>query len=381
MRIGIDIRMLGNSNGGIGRYVFELAKNILELDKNNNYYLFFNTSNSLPEEVDFFAKFPNAALVRTVFRHYSFGEQTLFLKLLNSFNLDLVHFPNFNTPVFYKKPFVVTIHDMVHHKIGGSKKSHFLHFLAYKQVIKTAAKKASAIITVSEYSKNDISYFLNVPKNKIKVIYEGTSLPTEVAPENVAKVKEKFLLKKPFLLFVGVLERKKNLVSLTRGLDVLIKKYQHDIDLVVVGKTDRHYPEIKYKALDITYNDHLVFTGYVSDKDLAALYKGAHSFVSASLHEGFGLPGIEAMKFGLPLAVSNIGVFNEIYDDAAIYFNPLDPDDIAEKLHLLIKDAQFHQQLQKKSFRRGQLFDWQKAAAETLAVYNSVIGNNNDSNS
>ena len=172
---------------------------------------------------------------------------------------------------------------------------------------------------------------------------------------------------------VGVLERKKNIKSLTRGLDVLLKKYRHDIDLVLAGKEDKHYPEVKYKALDIKYRDHLVFTGYVSDEELSALYRGAHAFVSASLHEGFGLPGVEAMKYGLPLAVSNLEVFNEVYDNAAIYFNPLDPEDIAEKLHLLAQDVQFHQQLQVNSLRRSELFDWKKAAEETIEIYRQVI--------
>ena len=373
MRIGIDIRILGSGHGGIGRYVLELVKNILVLDVKNEYFLFYNLKNSNPQDIEQFSKFKNVTLVKTTARHYSLAEQTSFLKILNKYNLDLVHFPNFNFPIFYKKPFVVTIHDMVHHKIGGAKKSHLLHFLAYKKVISEAAKNSKTIITVSNYSKKDIHSYLQAPLEKIKVIYEGTSLPMEVTSNDVENVKRKFLLNKPFLLFVGVLERKKNLVSLTRALDVLLKKHHHDIDLVIVGKSDKHYPEIKHKAMDINYKDHLVFTGFVDDRDLAALYKSAYAYVSTSLHEGFGLPGVEGMKFGLPLAVSNIEVFNEIYDDAAIYFNPLDTEDIAEKLHLMVKDTQFHQKLQEKSFQRGQLFDWERTARETLEVYDSAI--------
>jgi len=375
MRIGVDMRMLGSRHGGIGRYVFELAAHILEIDTTNTYFLFYNTKNSEPEDIQFFKKFTNVVFVATTIRHYSLAEQTSFLYLLNRCDLDLVHFPNFNVPAYYTKPYVVTIHDMVHHKIGGAKKSHYFHFLAYKRIIEQAAKNARAIITVSEYSKKDISHFLGTKPEKIHVLYEGTSLPATVSGQDVENVKRKWLLRKPFLLFVGVLERKKNLKMLTRALDVLIKKFHHDIDLVIVGKVDSHYPDIRYKALDITYKDHLVFTGYVGDTDLAALYKAAYGYVSASLHEGFGLPGVEAMKFGLPLAVSNIEVFNEIYDDAAIYFNPLDTDDIAEKLNLMVRDTQYHQKMQEKSFRRGQLFDWKKTAEGTLEIYNQIVTN------
>jgi glycosyltransferase involved in cell wall biosynthesis len=169
---------------------------------------------------------------------------------------------NFNLPVLYKKPYVVTIHDMVHHKISGSKKSHFLHFLAYKQVIKNAAKNARVIITVSQNSKSDIVNFLQAQPRKIEVIYEGSSLNLEVSDEKVFEVKQKYLLNKPYFLFVGVLERKKNIVNLTRGFDEFLQKYKLNMDLVIAGSVDRHYPEIKHKALDIK-NQNRVKSGFI----------------------------------------------------------------------------------------------------------------------
>ena len=368
MNIGLDIRMYGTGHGGIGRYAKELFPRILAMDKENKYFLFYNQSLSA-EDLAALKKFSNAELVQSNYRHYSFGEQTAFLKQLNFYNLDLVHFPNFNFPIFYNRPFVVTIHDMVHHKIGGAKKSHFLHFLAYKKVIESAAKKAKQIITVSEYSKKDISHFLQTPAEKIKVIYEGTSINTEVQESFVNEVKKRYVLNNPYFLFVGVMERKKNLVSLTRGFDSFLQKYKAKVDMVIVGKADSHYPDIKHSALDIKNNSHLIFTGHVEDNELAALYKGSYAFTSASLHEGFGLPGVEALSFGLPLLMSNIEVFNEIYDNSAIYFNPLDPEDIGEKMNLLVRDPQFHQQLQQKSFDRSQHFNWENTARETLQVY------------
>ena len=146
------------------------------------------------------------------------------------------------------------------------------------------------------------------------------------------------------------------------------------MDLVIVGKADAHYPEIRYKAMDVKHSGNLVFTGEVDETELEALYKGAFAFTSASLHEGFGLPGVEALGFGLPLIVSNIEVFNEIYDNAAIYFNPLDPADIGEKMNLLVRDVRFYEQMSQKSFERSGEFSWDRAAAETLGVYNSILG-------
>ncbi len=406
MNIGLDLRLFGYQHGGIGRYSRELFPRVLELDGQNigpseegtepilaprlgnlsaedgkfrspyvanKYFLFVNQRAALEGDLEVFKAFGNAEIVTTKIRHYSLGEQLGFYKVLNKYNLDLVHFPNFNVPILYKKPFVVTIHDMVHHKIGGAKKSHFLHFVAYKKVIKNAAQKAQKIITVSQASKKDIARFLQISFDKIQVIYEGNSLNPEISGSLAEKVKKSYLITRPYFLFVGILERKKNLVNLTRGFDYFLQKYKAGMDMVVVGKSDSHYPEIKHKALDIKHSGRLVFTGAVDDWELRALYKGAYAFVSASLHEGFGLPGVEALGFGLPLLVSNIPVFNEIYDNAAIYFNPLDPEDIGEKMHLLVRDRQFYQQLQQKSFERSLLFDWGKAASETLEVYRRCL--------
>ena len=231
MKIGLDLRLYGIGSGGIGRYCSELFPRVLDLDRVNNYVLFGDAKNFSNQEMANLQKHSNVQFVHTKVRHYSFGEQTSFLRLLNKHNLDLVHFPNFNFPIFYKKPFVVTIHDMVHHKISGAKKSHYLHFLAYKKVIEQVGRLSQKIITVSNASKKDIVSFLNIDAEKIKVIYEGASLKTEVLDSDVEKLKKNFVISKPYLLFVGVLERKKNIVNLTRGFDAFLKKYKIDMDL------------------------------------------------------------------------------------------------------------------------------------------------------
>lgn len=359
--------------GGIGRYCKELFPRILALDEENFYYLFYNKKIADPNQLNIFNRFKNVQLVETNIRHYSLAEQTSFLRLLNKYNLDLVHFPNFNVPYFYNKPFVVTIHDMVHHKISGAKKSRFLHFLAYTKIIERAAKNSKYIITVSEYSKQDITNYLGIPAEKIHVAYEGSSLKTEISDELLNEVKTRYLLKRPYFLFVGVLERKKNIINLTRGFDYFLQKYKADMDLVIVGKADSHYPDIKHKAMDIKNQNSLVFTGQVDEVELCALYKGAYAFITASLHEGFGLPGVEALSFGLPLLASNLPVFNEIYDNACVYFDPLDQKDIGEKMQLLSRDDKFYGQIQHKSFQRSLLFNWENTARETLKIYQKIL--------
>jgi len=368
LRIGLDLRM-AEGDYGIGRYSLELAKKILEHDRANFYYLFVR--NPAKFEKAGFNLYGNVRIVRSNFRHYSVAEQTLFYWQLRRYRLDLVHFMNFNVPVLYNKPYIVTIHDVVHHKLPGNKPVYFLHRLAYRYAIATAARKAKQIITVSNFSKRDIAITLRVPPDKIRVIYEATS-PVAASDSDVVAVRQKYGLNKPYIIFVGVMERKKNLPLLAKGFDLLKEKYHANIQLALVGKIDRYYPEVLEQVRAIRYSRDLVLTGVVSDKEKFALYKGAELFVSASLLEGFGLPGVEAMSLGVPLVVSNTEVFNEIYDNAAIYFDPKDPADIAQKINLLLSDEKYRQLIANNAYARARIFSWDKAALQTIKVYNEI---------
>ncbi len=148
MRIGLDLRMAAEDYG-IGRYSFELAQKIISLDRNNEYYLFVRNVERFKKAG--FDIHQNVHLVVADFRHYSFKEQILFPRLLDSYKLDLVHFLNFNAPLRYNKPFVVTIHDMVHHRLPGNKKRRSLHRLAYRLVMRHAVLNSKKIITVSNF--------------------------------------------------------------------------------------------------------------------------------------------------------------------------------------------------------------------------------------
>ncbi len=169
MKIGFDFRMGGSINAGIGRYSFELLKGLLDL-KQDQYTVFYHPENVSKEDLKIIEE-KGGKLVQAPFRHYSIAEQILFPKLLNQYNLDLVHFPNFNVPIFYRGDFIVTIHDMVHHKISGHKKSRYLFFLGYKYVINFAAQKSKLIFTVTESSKKEIIDYLNIEPSKIIVTH------------------------------------------------------------------------------------------------------------------------------------------------------------------------------------------------------------------
>lgn len=361
--------MGGSANAGIGRYSFELLTKLLE-DGRDSYYVFYHEKNCSPDDIAALRQ-RGAILVPANFRHYSWAEQIRFPRLLKSYGLDIVHFPNFNVPILYKGDYVVTIHDMVHHKISGHKRSTYYKFLAYKYIIQQAAQRAKKIITVTNSAKKDIVDILNVDPNRVAVTYEAPDrFEGELASfENLQKT---FMLSRPYLLFVGTLERKKNIVGLAKGFDLFLKKYKYDMDLVIAGRADAHYPEIRHQALEITHKNNLVFTGFVSNSEQASLYRNAFAFITASLHEGFGLPALEAMQYGVPVLASNTEVFNEVYDNAAIYFDALNPEDIADKINLLVADQPFYESMQKKSLDRSALFDWKETARLTSEIYHQV---------
>lgn len=371
MRIGFDFRMGGSINAGIGRYSFELLNAILDHGSGDKFIVFFNDLNVNPADLAVLRS-KGAELVATRIRHYSFAEQFTLPKILAKHNLDIMHFPNFNVPIRYQGPYVVTIHDMVHHKISGHKKSRLWKFWAYKYIIEQAAQRAQTIITITEAAKKEIVELLHVAPEKIVVTYEAPPAH-EPSKVDIAGVKKKFLLSRPYFLFAGTLERKKNVPMLAKGFDIFLTKYKYDMDLVIAGKVDQHYPEIKDQIMDIQHRNRLVFTDFVTDNDQAALYQGAYAFVSASLHEGFGLPGVEAMRYGIPLLTANTEVFNEVYDNASIYFDPMDPNDIAEKMQLIASQPEFYAQMQTKSVERAALFDWHTAAEQTLEVYHASV--------
>lgn len=366
MRIGIDCRMAGTGEG-IARYVEELVKNLAIIDKTNQYFLI--CSDQFPIANFQFPK--NFKIIKTESPYYSFAEQTRFIWELLKFKLDLVHFPSFNVPIFYPGKFVVTIHDLIHHYFPGKKKSRFFHRLAYRLVIWTAVSRAKKIIAVSNQTKADLIKNFKVPPAKISIIDEGVNpsfgQKTEIAQLKI--LKEKYQLFKPYLLFVGVWRQYKNIPRLIRAFEILLERYDHDIELVLVGKIDQFYPEIKEAVLGSKYASRIKPLGFVSDADLVALYQAAAVFVLPSLFEGFGLIGLEAQAAGAPVAASSISVIKEILGEGAVYFNPGDGAEIAKAVDSILADQVLAKRL--SEFGRANItrYNWERTAKETLAVY------------
>ncbi len=365
MKIGIDLRMVGGGSG-IDRYITELFSEVLKQDKTNEYVLFFRDES----QTEKFKQY-NHKIIVTGIKHYSFAEQWKLPNILNRENLDLVHFPHFNVPIFYRGKFIVTIHDLTHTLIPGKKKSRFFHRLAYHLVFRNAVSAAKNIIAVSQATKKALlEYYPGLNHDKIQVVYEGLSATYGVMDKQTAfdQISNRFAITKPYILYVGAWRRYKNLPALAESFDKLIESGQ-DMELVLVGEKDPFYPEIEQQVFSIKHKERLRDLGRLSDEDLNTVYNAARLFVLPSSMEGFGLTILEAAACGVPIACSDIPVLREVAGQGAEYFDPNNLDNMTDVIRGLLDNPIKLEELANLALARSKHFSWNKAAKETMEIY------------
>ena len=370
MKIGLDLRMV-DGGSGIARYVSEISQAVLNLDKTNQYVLFFHTLT--PELKSIYGKY-GQKMVETKINHYSVAEQLRLPGILNKEKLDLMHFPHFNAPIFYRGKFVVTIHDLTHTKFPGRKKSHLFHRIAYNAVLAASIKKSSRIIAVSESTKREVLEYFGVTPDKIQVVYEGINVQYGLLnkDEALSKVSNRFNITKPYILYVGVWRRYKNLPNLSKAFDKL-KNAGVDCQLVLAGSEDPFYPEIRQQILESKFASDIKLVGRVSDENLNLLYNACNLFVLPSLAEGFGLTALEAAACGVPIACSDIPTLREVLGQAAEYFDPQNIDNMKDVMMRILHSESRGEELANLALKRASVFSWSKAAEGTIKVYEETV--------
>ncbi len=369
MHIGIDCRMWGRGFG-IGRYVSELVVHLLTLPTNHTYTLFFDADFS-KSAYETLVVPPHVQKVLVAAPHYSMREQTIFVRELYRAKCDLVHFPHFNVPLLYRKPYVVTIHDMTHHKFPGRKKSHIIHRLAYRTIFAHAVKCASHIIAVSKSAHDELrAYFASLPP--CTVVAEGVG--KRYVPQStdaIRHVGKKYGIVNPYILFVGEWRRYKNIPFLVTSFEQLRTRHK-ELTLVLAGRPDPWYPEVQHAVVASAAKDAILTPGFVAEDDLPALYSGASLFVLPTLYEGFGLIALEALACGTPALTSNIPVLKEIKAremhctaiDSAVSF--------AQTLEKLLRDMHSKPRARDDAPRVQEHYSWMKTAEATHNIYNSL---------
>lgn len=373
MRIGIDARMYISGKTGIGTYIKNMTDNIFALDKENEYVLFLLE----PQYSKYQPKSLNVKKVLVGSHWYSWKEQFVFPWQLYKERVDLMHFPHFNTPILYRDKNILTIHDVTPKFFPGHKMNSMARRAGFDAVFSQSLIKSDKIIAVSEKTKNDLIEYFSVDENKIKVIYEGISGDFRIIEKEELchkSIRSKYGIAKPFLLYVGVWRNHKNVVNLIKAFDVLIHKYKLDLQLVIGGEEDPYYPEVRRTWRSLDLDEHIVTPGLIPQEELPYFYNESSVFVFPSFYEGFGLVGLEAMLCGAPVAASDRGSLPEVLGEGAIYFDPSNFDEMAEKIKMILDDKALKDRLVKNGFQQIKKYSWKKCAEETLSLYKEVYG-------
>lgn len=387
-RILIDGRFVGVGDS-MTRYCLELVRGILAIDKENDYTLLLRPLGE--EKLELYPDIVNAPNLKVDILdipHYSLAEQTKLLKYLKKEGYDLVHFIQFNHPVFYKGNYVVTIHDLT--LIGHLHYKNILKQLAYKIVMRSAVKDSKKVITISKTSEDDIIDFFGDYRKKIEIIYHGVDYKYFNAgfkseTSRIANFKEKYGIKGDYILYTGMWKKHKNLIRLFEAFEQFVGSRQSaigsPIQLVLTGKIDQNEPEVISEIARINNSrtssselpTPIITTGFIDEEELPIAYAAAIAYVIPSLSEGFGWPPLEAMACGTPVIASKISCIPEILGKAAYYFDPYNIDDIEKAIAKIVSDSDLRDELSKKGLEQVKKYSWANTAQQTLDLYKKCL--------
>ncbi len=374
MRIAIDARM-GDTRGGIGVYIRELISHLADIDKKNQYFVIVNKhgDGSFVPSADNFT-----ILVSSITRKHYFIKDLwnlFFLPfLLKANNIDIYFNPRYVLPIFKgKTKMVVTMHDMIaflYPEIWPG-----ISGFRIRSYIKYSSQRADIIITISSWAKKDIVRILNIPKDKIKVIYNGINkkLFKSISDLSLERlVKRKYGIRKKFILTVGPLGARKNHDRLIDAYGILPKCIRENYQLIVIGEKKGTYNNLLKKASKTCPADDIVFTGFIPEKEMPIVISAASLFVFPSLYEGFGIPLLEAMACGTPILASNVSSIPEVVGGAALLFDPYNLNEMANAIDKAINDKDLRQKLVQRGFEQIKKYSWENTAKEILGVFKKV---------
>lgn len=286
---------------------------------------------------------------------------------------DVFFTPSHYAPRFSVVPTVTSVMDLSYFRFSELFNKHDLYQLV--NWTKYSVKQAKKVITISESSKNDIIKAYDIPAKKIAVVYPGIKQPMTLEEPHIYGIKQlqaKHGISDKYILFVGTLQPRKNIVRLIEAFAQLKAKTPSDLQLVIIGKKGWQYEEILEAPEKFGVKDQVTFLQNIGDDELPLFYKNAVCYALPSLYEGFGLPVVEAMQYGCPVITSNISSLPEAGGAAALYVDPTNVDDIAEKIEKLVTHEDLRKKLIAKGHEQAKKFSWEKTAKETLAVLEDV---------
>ena len=369
MRIGINtLFILPGKVGGTETYVRGLIHGLTQVDKKNEYVLFTHNENHHTFEYNSgqFSKKLCPVPVKSRLARVAY-EQMVVPRLVVKHGTDILHSPGYVSPIVGKFGKIVTIHDMQYHYYPENFPKARLFY--WKHFVPLSARRADIVITVSNNSKKDIVELLKVPAEKVVVTYESSKFAGDLdAFEFDEQALDKHGIRSKYILSVGSLLPGKNLDKLIEAFSLIMDKTEHQ--LVLAGMNGHAIKSVRNVLMEKEIGrDRVMLLGRVSDELLFSLYKNAALFVLPSLFEGFGIPLVEAMSLGCPVAASDRTSIPEVVGDAAVLFDPEVPERIGEAMISVLSDRSLRSGLVRRGLERAKLFSWEKMAQETLGAY------------
>jgi glycosyltransferase involved in cell wall biosynthesis len=370
IRIGIDASTI-STQGGPRTYVLGLLDALLRVDHENDYVIFYNDAEHLgryprAREIVLPGKTPLARLWR---------EHVLLPQACRREHVDLLHCPKSAIPFFSPGcPVVVTLHDLIPVKHPELEKR--LAHLYWRLHIPRAARRSDLVITISQWAKAEIMAEYGVPEERIAVIMQSFD-PVMLEPRDPAhcrQVRQRYSLPEEYILYVGTIQPRKNLISLIEAYARLRQNLAAVPSLVIVGRKGWLYEDLFARITALGLEEAVLFTGFVPDDDLPAIFDGARVFAYLSLLEGFGRPPLEAMACGVPVVTSNTTAIPEVVGSAGITVPPQDIAAIAAALQEILTNPERAEQLRQAGAVQARAFSWDAAARETLAAYHVATG-------
>jgi len=376
MKIGIDAHLVAYRRG-MGNYVFNLIRWLPTISDNHEYVVYVRQ-----RDVEAVPHMDGLTLRPLPAAPVPLWEHVLLPLAAARDRLDILHAPANTGPLYLPRSIalVVTIHDVMYllpaNVLPPSPSLYqWLGRIYRRLVVPRVARRATAIITVSNHSQQDIVQYLGIPPEHVFVIYEALGHAFYPSPneEKIEKAKWRYRIQSQFVLALGGLDPRKNTNRILQAFKDFSKRSKNDYQLVIVGLPRSGQRLFSRTAMEIGIAEQTVFTGFVAEEDLVALYNGADVFLYPSLYEGFGLPVLEAMACGTPVIASTAGSIPEIAGEAALLIEPKDVEALASAIEQVITDQALRQELIARGLEHVKKFSWDKAARELLTVYERVM--------
>lgn len=365
-RIGIDCRLAGQRHAGIGRYTQNLVRESLQLPNQFHWVLFFSDQEQADQVLGQLKQKYTSKLtvVLAPYRHYSFNEQLQMPRLIHAQNLDLLHVPHFNIPLFYTGKVVVTIHDLLWHEYKGADVTtlpmwqYWPKYLMYRLTVGAAVKHAQKILVPAQTVADQVIRYY--PQTKPKIVITPEGVEPQFFTHQVSAKPEKYFV------YLGSLYPHKNVKVVIQALKKL-----PTFTLKIVTSRSVFQQQLKQAVIKEDLIKQVEFLGYQTDNQVADLLQHATALVQPSLSEGFGLTGLEAMAAGTPVIASDIPIFREVYQDHATYFDAHSPKSFVEAATAV--QTTNREQSIKAARQFVQKYQWTTMAKQTVAVYETIL--------